>query len=324
MKHLPFKLRRWLVSVVLPLALWVGAPATVPALPTTVRNAAVDAVALYIPSSQRLDSALAAAGYGPPVAPSKAVLSRMPDIRKIESAYFAAEWARPNRGGAELLAELRNHVAHDAPAILAESALQFLAARKPVPPLPFARPVVTFQKPPSPTWQAIDTLAAYSESGLGSHNQLLVKYFQMSVEEAYEAQRSSDTFADAMQKAYQSSGSNGLKNLRKLARAVVMVAPAIRFDAEVASIFDDHKFPPDATTIPEILGIDDPLGRRDKRWWEPNIGDTAPESTPAASDDLFKPTSPRVTPEHPVTPTWHEPTRPVPMPRPRPRPIFRP
>lgn len=207
-------------------------------LPVLVRNAAVDALSGYVNEGPRLDRMLERVGFAPPAAPEKQIMSRMPAIRKIEAAYFAAEEARPNGGGKEFLARLRAEIAADFPAIHAEASLQMLSTvRLPPPPQPFQRKVTSTTRPPSPIWEMIRSIANYSSTGLGSQSGLLVIHFQMPEERAYEILRSSDTFADALQRAYTESGTNGDKNLRSLAVAVVKEHPAAKYEPAVDSLF---------------------------------------------------------------------------------------
>lgn len=213
-------------------------------LPMTVRNAAVDALVHYVAEGPLLDRALERLGFAPPAAPAKQILAQMPAIRKIEAAYYAAEEARPNMGGREFLARLRTEIAVDHPAITDEPSLHVLDhVRLPPPPQPFKRKAASLLKPPSPLWEMIMTIATYSQSGLGSQRYLLVKHFQLSDERAYEVLRSSDTFADALQRVYADAGENGDKNLRSLAASIVERHPAAQHEPAVAALYEG-RLPP--------------------------------------------------------------------------------
>jgi hypothetical protein len=179
-------------------------------LPQNVVISAEDASALSTLSEYmvgRVDLAqtlLRRHGYQPSVI--EATWRQFPSVRKLETAYLAAEAAAPNRGGEKLLALLASDLAQEYESVGHERSLtEYLrkadaittpvrfANRASAAPMPdLSRPVVA----------AIDTISQYCSRGpAGTPQSILRTHFRLSPDLAYQVLRESTSNAEAFKRA---------------------------------------------------------------------------------------------------------------------------
>jgi hypothetical protein len=130
---------------------------------------------------------------------------QFPSVRKLETAYIAAENAAPNHGGYRLLALVAQDLARQYEGVRNEPSLQtYLSTPRSSTPIRFKNPVATAATPNlTPSVEAaINTLSQYCERGPGGTPQsILQTHFNLSPETTYHILRESSSNAEAFKRA---------------------------------------------------------------------------------------------------------------------------
>jgi hypothetical protein len=143
-------------------------------------------------------------GYQPTV--NDTTWHQFPSVRKLETAYMAAETASPGHGGEKLLALLASDLAQQYEGIRAEPALTDYLRRAAsiTTPVRFANRPAELAMPhlSQPVEAAIDTLSQYCSRGPGGTPQSILKtHFGLSEDTAYQILRQSNSNAEAFKRA---------------------------------------------------------------------------------------------------------------------------
>lgn len=141
-------------------------------------------------------------GYQPTV--ETAVWRQFPSVRKLETAYIAAEKADPGRGGEKLLALLASDLARQYESIRSEPSLQPYLQKRNLTPIRFQNPDALSPRPalPQSVEAAIDTISQYCARGpAGTPQSILRTHFHVSEETAYRLLRESSSNAEALKRA---------------------------------------------------------------------------------------------------------------------------
>jgi hypothetical protein len=142
-------------------------------------------------------------GYTP--AMDQVTWRQFPSVRKLETAYIAAEKADPGRGGERLLALLSADLARHYESVRSEPTLQpYLRKSVPVLPLHFANPDHSLPRPnlAKSVEAAIDTISLYCGHGPAGAPQFILRtYFNIQEDTAYRLLRESNSNAEALKRA---------------------------------------------------------------------------------------------------------------------------
>ncbi len=183
------------------------------------------------------DKLLSKYDYKPPVATD--IWRQYPAIKKIETAYLAAEAAEPNAGGSKLLALLSRDLAQQYEPIHTEPSLrQYLDLEASPADIRFASPKTTASpiKMKPELRQAIGKIADYCGRGgqLGSPQLVLQEYFGLKEELAYQVLNESATHTEAFQRALSHVSSQQRDvTIRRLAENVAAQYEAAKYEVSL-------------------------------------------------------------------------------------------
>jgi hypothetical protein len=281
MSSINLRMRRRLAAIVaaLAIALWTqGGEALMQRLAPQIENAgprqAVLAVAEYTSHRGLIDQLLGQAGY----LPSAPGWSGYPTLRKLETAYLAAEGARAGNG-AMLLAQLARGVSDEYGSAAMHPALAPLIRQASQPRIDFTKIVAVppSWRPPSQVQAQIQAISYYAEGGgIGGPQAILRHHFELPDDQVYDILRTSNTTAEAIERglAYVPEAERHPRLVR-LARDITEAYPNARRDGRLGAML--------GTTV----AAHEPVLR------------TAPVRQPGTSDGLTPP---------PASRTWTPPS----------------
>ena len=198
-------------------------------------------------------------GYQPAV--SDQTWRQFPSVRKLETAYSAAEAAAPNRGGEKLLALLASDLAQQYEAVRHESSLApyLHKADEITSPVIFGRVPTQIAIPhlPLSVVAAIDTISQYCSRGpAGTPQSILRNNFGLSEETAYQVLRESSSNAEAFKRAMTFVPEQ--ERIPKLKSLVSQLTPKFEAIAYEPTL---QPFLPSAPASPESFQLSPPTGR---------------------------------------------------------------
>lgn len=213
---------------------------------TPAENAAIERVAAHASSgSGNFAQVLNSIGYSPDIPGFKA----FPIVRKIESAYLAAEQGAPG-SGKQVIALLSKQITDKYESARQDPTLKAYASL-PADPTQLKYVEATSRPRPSPQiTSAISTLADYADgNALGGPQGVLRDYFGLSSDQVYTILRGSDSTADAITK-----GINWVPESQRRRRLSDLVADIDRaYDgaAMMEASLNEYRPKPGATKIPD-------------------------------------------------------------------------
>lgn len=169
---------------------------------TGVEKSAIEVIARYFRASgaDSVDHRLKETGFATNVA--KARWQQLPALTKIETAWRAAEAARPG-GGQELLALLSRNLARTYDGVALEPSLKGYLDQTAPKTIKFAFGKASTSSPTSEARQAIRTIASYVGGGaFGSEHEVMIRYLGLSPDEAHDVLRSSESTSEAIEQAW--------------------------------------------------------------------------------------------------------------------------
>jgi hypothetical protein len=214
-------------------------------------------------------------GYRPAIDDS--TWHQFPSVRKLETAYVAAETASPNRGGEKLLALLASDLAQQYESLRREPSLaEYLRKAETVTtPVHFGKPsaAVPVADLSQPVVAAIDTISQYCSRGAaGTPQSILRTQFGVSENTAYQILRESSSNAEALKRAMTFvPEQQRIPLLKSLVSRLAPKFEAVRYEPALRPFLD----PPASTSSPSFPIA--PLGPR------PSIPSRKPEM-PSASE----------------------------------------
>ncbi|HVF56656.1 MAG TPA: hypothetical protein VM934_10930 [Pyrinomonadaceae bacterium] len=208
-------------------------------LPAAQHDRAVRLLSHYVVGSDDVcDRLLQQIGFYPPVA--EADWKMFPVIRKIETAYRMAEEAVPGGGGEQALARLSQSLAQLYAPVRTNPLLKALVSHKVRTNTIAFRPAANYPQAalPKKVTDAIATIAAYCSRGpMGSPQAVMVRYFGLSQDEAYELLTRSDNHAEAFAIAYaRTPEAERLTRLGALAKDLAPHYESIRYDKNLLAL----------------------------------------------------------------------------------------
>jgi hypothetical protein len=215
-------------------------------------KAAISKIAEYTSKSVALDDTLHELGYTPTVDAN--TWQQFSAIRKIETAYRAAEIAAPGQGGSTLLARLSRNLAQKYDGMKSEAAIApYLVRAVTKGPIRFAKIPATDALAPLPKSirDAITVLADYTSRGpVGTQREILTRYGGVSDAEAYDL-LATRTFKDALHHAVaRKTPSEREETVRMMAIAAATHYGAPQYEAALKPFLSGWSPPPAAPPPP--------------------------------------------------------------------------